>query len=100
MTEKKYVRKEAVALTYNSEQFSSPKVVAKGKGKIAENILEKAKNHNVPIYEDPNLVELLGQLDLNETIPEELYQAVAEVFAFVYKLDNTIPDKKIKKFNK
>lgn len=88
MTEKKYIRKEAVALTYNNEKFSSPQVVAKGKGKIAENILEKAKEHDVPIYEDPNLVELLGKLDLNEAIPEELYQAVAEVFAFIYRLDN------------
>ncbi len=41
----------------------------------------------MPIYEDPNLVQLLGQLDLNESIPEELYQAVAEVFAFIYHLD-------------
>lgn len=90
MTEKKQVRKEAVALTYNAEQQSSPVVVAKGKGKIAENILEKAKEHEVPIYEDSNLVELLGQLDLNESIPEELYQAVAEVFAFIYRLDNRI----------
>lgn len=97
MTEKKYVRKEAVALTYNAEQHSSPKVVAKGKGKIAENILEKAKNYNVPIYEDPNLVQLLGQLDLNETIPEELYEAVAEVFAFIYRLDKEVKDKKYSK---
>lgn len=89
MSEKKYVRKEAVALSYNSGKQNSPKVVAKGKGKIAENILEKAKEHDVPIYEDPNLVELLGQLDLNESIPEELYQAVAEVFAFIYRLDKT-----------
>lgn len=43
--------------------------------------------HEVPVYEDPNLVELLGQLDLNTSIPEELYQAVAEVFAFIYHLD-------------
>lgn len=93
MTDKKFVRKEAVALTYNIEQNPSPVVVAKGKGKIAENILEKAKEHDVPIYEDPNLVELLGQLDLNESIPEELYQAVAEVFAFIYRLDNRVGNK-------
>lgn len=87
MTEKKVIRKEAIALSYNSSEKSGPKVVAKGKGKIANNILEQAMQHNVPVYEDPNLVELLGQLDLNESIPEELYQAVAEVFAFIYRLD-------------
>lgn len=87
MSEKKFVRKEAIALSYNPSNNSGPTVVAKGKGKIAENILEQAALHEVPIHEDPNLVQLLGQLDLNESIPEELYQAVAEVFAFIYHLD-------------
>ncbi len=87
MSEKKLVRKEAIALSYNQDNRNSPTVVAKGKGKIADNILEQASLHNVPIYEDPNLVELLGKLDLNDSIPEQLYQAVAEVFAFVYRLD-------------
>ena len=87
MTEKKYIRKEAIALSYNSQESNSPVVTAKGKGKIAESILAKAKEHDVPIYEDPNLLQLLGQLDMNESIPEELYQAVAEVFAFIYRLD-------------
>lgn len=86
MTEGKFVRKEAVALTYKPGN-NEPTVVAKGKGKIAENILEKAKEHSVPIQEDASLVELLGQLDINQSIPEELYQAVAEVFAFIYKVD-------------
>lgn len=87
MTEKKYIRKEAIALSYDPQKSSGPTIVAKGKGKIAENILEKAAMHEVPVYEDPSLVELLGQLDLNTSIPEELYQAVAEVFAFIYHLD-------------
>lgn len=87
MSEKKYIRKEAIALTYNPSEHDGPTVIAKGKGKVAENILEKAAQNDVPIYEDPNLVQLLGQLDLNESIPEELYQAVAEVFAFIYRLD-------------
>lgn len=87
MNEKKYVRKEAIALSYNPTKNSSPTVVAKGRGKIADTILERAELHDVPIYEDPNLVQLLGQLDLNTSIPEELYQAVAEVFAFIYRLD-------------
>ena len=87
MTEKKHIRKEAIALTYNPQDSNGPVVKAKGKGKIAESIIEKAKEHDVPIYEDPNLVQLLGQLGMNESIPEELYQAVAEVFAFIYRLD-------------
>lgn len=87
MSEKKFIRKEAIALSYDPQKSSGPTVVAKGKGKIAENILEQASLHDVPVYEDPNLVELLGQLDLNTSIPEELYQAVAEVFAFIYHLD-------------
>lgn len=87
MNDKINVRKEAVALSYLPEENGAPKVIAKGKGKIAENILERAKDYDIPIYEDPNLVQLLGQLDLNEAIPDELYQAVAEVFAFIYRLD-------------
>ena len=87
MNERQQTRKEAIALSYNPLNADIPKVIAKGKGKIAENILEQAKAHDIPIQEDPNLVQLLGQLDLNEAIPEELYQAVAEVFAFIYRLD-------------
>lgn len=88
MTEREK-RQEAVALQFNPASSAAPKVIAKGKGKIAENILEQAKLHDVPIQEDPSLVQLLGQLDLNQSIPEELYQAVAEVFAFIYRLDKT-----------
>ncbi|WP_397537496.1 EscU/YscU/HrcU family type III secretion system export apparatus switch protein [Rummeliibacillus pycnus] len=87
MTDEKQTRKEAVALSFNSITSDAPKVIAKGKGQIAENILEQAELHNIPIQEDASLVQLLGQLDLNESIPEELYQAVAEVFAFIYRLD-------------
>ena len=87
MSEKKYKRKEAVALSYQPEKLDAPKVIAKGRGKIADNILSTAAEHGVPIQEDASLVELLGKLDINESIPEELYQAVAEVFAFVYRLD-------------
>lgn len=84
---KKENRKEAVALSFSPEQSEAPKVIAKGKGLVADSILKKAQENGVPIQEDPNLVQLLGQLNLNESIPEELYQAVAEVFAFIYRLD-------------
>ncbi len=83
-------RKEAVALSYDVSKDLAPKVVAKGKGEVADNILEKAKEFNIPIQEDPTLVELLGQLEINEKIPEELYQAVAEIFAFIYRIDKSM----------
>lgn len=85
--EQRFTRKEAVALSYDPEVSDAPKVLAKGKGKIAENILERAQEHAIPVQQDPSLLELLGQLNVNETIPEELYQAVSEVFAYVYRLD-------------
>lgn len=84
---KKEQKKEAVALKYDVETTTAPVVVARGKGQIADNILQKAKDHDVPIQEDPTLVQLLGELDINDSIPENLYNAVAEVFAFVYNVD-------------
>lgn len=80
-------RKHAVALQYEADRQQAPKVIAKGKGLIADNILERARQNNIPVQEDPALVELLGSLDITESIPEELYQAVAEVFAFLYRVD-------------
>ena len=87
MTDIRHVRKEAVALSYNPNSNSAPNIVAKGKGKIAENIVKKAKEHDIPIQEDPSLVEILGQLNIDESIPEELYKAVSEVFAYIYQID-------------
>ncbi|MFJ7830069.1 EscU/YscU/HrcU family type III secretion system export apparatus switch protein [Peribacillus sp. NPDC097264] len=80
-------RKEAIALKYDAKSSQAPVLLAKGKGKTAENILVKAEELNIPVQKDETLTELLGQLDINQTIPEELYGAVAEVFAFVYKVD-------------
>ena len=80
-------KKEAIALSYQSEQASAPKVVAKGKGFIADKILEKANDHHIPVQEDASLIALLSELNINEQIPEELYHVVAEVFAFIYKSD-------------
>ncbi len=80
-------QKKAVALKYNKGKDSAPKVVAKGKGYIAEKIIEAARENNVPLYEDKNLSQVLEALDLNTEIPPELYRAVAEVLAFIYKLN-------------
>lgn len=80
-------RKQAVALKYQAGTIDAPKVVAKGKGYVAENMLKTAKEHQIPVQEDPSLVEVLGKLDLDQQIPPELYQVVAEILAFVYRMD-------------
>ncbi len=80
-------RKQAVALRYQAGVTEAPTVVAKGKGYVAENILQKAKEHRIPVQEDPSLVEVLSKLDIDQQIPPELYQVVAEILAFVYRLD-------------
>ena len=81
---------KAVALKYEVEKDSAPRVVAKGRDFIAEKIIETAKAHNVPLYEDKNLVQVLEALDLDTEIPPELYRAVAEVLAFIYRLNGKI----------
>lgn len=86
------IRKQAVALKYQKNIQDAPVITAKGKGVTAEKIYETGKKYNIPIQKDPTLVELLGQLDINETIPEDLYQAVAEVFAFIYSIDQKKAD--------
>ncbi len=78
-------KKKAVALKYEREKDNAPKVVAKGQGKIAERIIQKAKEHNIPIEENPELVEVLSKLDLYEEIPPKLYKAVAEILVFIYQ---------------
>lgn len=82
--------KKAIALRYQPNDNDAPKVIAKGQGKVAENIIKSAQHHQVPIQEDPSLVSLLSELNLNQNIPEDLYQAVAEVFAFIYKADRLV----------
>lgn len=94
MINEKLKRKEAVALSYEVTKNDAPKVIAKGKGIVADNILEKAKENNIPIQEDPTLIELLSKLNITDSIPEELYQAVAEVFAFVYRTDKEVGNRK------
>ena len=79
--------KKAVALRYKEDQDDAPRLVAKGGGYIAESILQKAKEHNIPVQEDPSLLEVLSKLDLQQQIPPELYQVVAEILAFVYRLE-------------
>jgi flagellar biosynthesis protein len=83
----------AVALRYRFKEDKVPRVTATGKGLIAEQILKLAQKNKVPIREDEDLVQLLGKLELNEAIPPELYQIVAEVLVYVYKANQEMGDK-------
>ncbi len=76
-----------VALRYDREKEHAPRIVAKGSGHVAERIIEVARAHGVTIYEDKELIELLSKLELYEVIPTQLYQVIAEVLAFVYRLN-------------
>ncbi len=81
---------KAVALKYDGS--SAPRVVAKGEGHIAEQIIALARENGVPMREDTDLVQLLAKLDLEQAIPVALYLAVAEVLAFAYQLSGkTLP---------
>ncbi len=80
-------RRKAVALRYNHERENAPRVVAKGSGHVAERILEIAREHGVTIYEDTELIEILSRIELYSVIPVQLYQVIAEVLAFVYRLN-------------
>ncbi len=79
-------QRKAVSLDYE-ETEQAPRVSAKGEGELARLIIELAEEHNVPLHRDPDLTEVLYKLDLDEQIPPSLYEAVAEVFAFLYRLN-------------
>jgi flagellar biosynthesis protein len=83
---KKKTVKRAVALRYDAEHDEAPRVVAGGRGHIAERIVEAARRHGVPLRQDHDLVQLLEGLAPGQQIPPELYRAVAEVLVFVYRL--------------
>ncbi|MBR9882930.1 MAG: flagellar biosynthesis protein FlhB [Oceanospirillales bacterium] len=77
---------KAVALKYDAETGAAPRITAKGSGLIAEQIIKLAREHDVHIYESPELLEVLIRLELGDEIPESLYRAIAEVIAFAYGL--------------
>ena len=79
-------RKSAIALAYQTGN-AAPRVVAKGRGLIAQAIIERAKEHGVFVHESEDLVSLLMQVELDENIPPQLYQAVAELLAWIYRLE-------------
>lgn len=79
--------KKAAALKYDKGKSAAPTLAAKGRGELAERILEVAKEHDIPIHSDADLVEILENLELEEEIPLEVYAVVAEVFAYLYKVN-------------
>ncbi len=96
--DRKDEKKKAVALKYQPKIDDAPKIIAKGQGKVAEKIIEIAKEHQLHIHNDPDLIEVLSQLDINKEIPPDLYIVIAELLAFVYSLNRSesIPNSGLK----
>lgn len=83
-------REKAVAIKYRAEEDRAPKVVAKGKGLVAQAIKELAAKRGIPIRRDDDLVELLAQVEIDREIPAELYAAIAEVLAWIYRANDSL----------
>ncbi len=79
--------KKVAALSYK-EDMAAPKIIASGKGKVAENILKEAQNNDIAVYKDPKLATLLTELEVGDQIPEELYDIVAKILVFVGDMDD------------
>ncbi|GIP36792.1 flagellar biosynthetic protein FlhB [Paenibacillus sp. J31TS4] len=86
-TEPREQTKRAVALKYSPGERTAPVVIAKGRGEVAETILKRAREHDIPIQQNASLVEVLAKLDLDQEIPPELYGLVAEILKLVYETD-------------
>lgn len=80
-------RQLAVALRYTKKQEEAPRVLAKGRDSLAERILQLARQHDIPVHQDSDLVEILIRLDVGDLIPPELYKAVAELLAYIYRMN-------------
>ena len=91
-TEDKKV-KEVAALKYSPDKNKAPQIIALGRGEAAEKILEKARENDVPVYEDKELAHTLNKFSIGEEIPQELYDVVAEILIFVSNLDRSFGDK-------
>jgi flagellar biosynthesis protein len=91
--EKKTPITQAVAVLYDEKESDSPKIIASGKGTVAEKIIETAREAGIHIQEDPNLAELLSKVPIGDEIPVELYQTVAEVLAFVFQVNEKFKQK-------
>ncbi len=78
-------RRRAVALRYREDEGNAPRVLAKGSGEIADRILALAREHDIPLHEDRDLVAVLGALEIDQPVPPALYVALAEVLAHIYR---------------
>lgn len=88
MLEEKYIQQKAIALKYDRAKDDAPVVTAQGRGETAKNIIKIAEENGIPVKKDEDLVNMLSQIELNQEIPVELYQAVSEVFSFIYGISN------------
>lgn len=79
--------KTAVALGYDPNEDGAPKVIASGKGALAEKIIDQARENKIPVHEDDKLADTLSRLEIGEMIPPELYEVVAEILVFVDAMD-------------
>lgn len=85
--------KKATALAYTPGEDRAPRVIASGKGVIAEKILEKARGEKIPVVEDSHLAQALEKLQLGSEIPPELYEVVAQVLSFISRVDQAAGEK-------
>lgn len=86
MAEQKEKKKQAIALEYDPNE-AAPKVIASGTGRVAEKIIEKAKEEKIPVHSDNKLADTLSRLEIGDMIPPELYEVVAEILVFVDAMD-------------
>lgn len=88
---------KAIALGYDNTKDIAPKILATGNGVIAQEIINIAKSHNIPIHQDADLAQILSVLEIDSYIPLEVYGAVAEILSYIYKQNNLAKQNKLKK---
>ena len=89
MAEEEKKRKQAIAIQYNPDE-AAPKILASGTGIIADKILEKAEDNDVPVVYNKELTDLLCNVDVGDSIPTEVYDAVAHIIAYITELDSSL----------
>ena len=87
------MKPKAAALKYDQNEQNAPTVIASGKGELAQRIIQKAKEYNVPLFSNPQLASSLIDLKLDSEIPAPLYKAVAEVFVWLMKNESKMGEK-------
>jgi len=83
---------KAVAIRYQPSRDRAPKITAKGSGLVAQKMIELGRQYGIPLQEDPALIQVLAQLDFYQEIPPKIYVVVAEILAFVYRLNQRSPE--------